>query len=115
MIESDDHDTRFAEQEKDEGNQWGKPGPGGAYWRESALTGAGHSRCAQSISPYMSGQGFYEKMGWSASADPRKRQFEVKKGENEALKREIVDIENKRVQEHRDITSDVSKVIKLLY
>ena len=59
----------------------------------------------------MSGQGFYEKMGWSASADPRKRQFEVKKGENEALKREIVDIENKRVQEHRDITSDVSKVI----
>ena len=32
--------------EKVEGNQWGKPGPGGSYWRESALTG----------------QGFYEKM-----------------------------------------------------
>ena len=41
MIDTEYHDTRFdAEQEKDEGNQWGKPGPGGAYWRESALTGA---------------------------------------------------------------------------
>ena len=47
-------------------------------------------------------------MGWSGSADPRRRQFEVKKGENDALKREIVEIENKRIQEHRDITSDVS-------
>ena len=46
-------------------------------------------------------------MGWSGSADPRRRQFEVKKGENDALKREIVEIENKRIQEHRDITSDV--------
>ena len=34
------------ELEKVEGNQWGKPGPGGCYWRDSALTG----------------QGFYEKM-----------------------------------------------------
>ena len=64
---------------------------GGAYWRESALTG----------------QGFYQKMGWNASADPRKRQFEVKKGENDALKREIVEIENKRMEEHKDMTSDV--------
>ena len=54
------------------------------------------------------GQGFNEKMGWSVSADPRRRQFEVKRGENEALKREIMDIENKRVEEHRDLTSDVS-------
>ena len=22
-----------------EGTQWGKPGPGGAYWRPSAITG----------------------------------------------------------------------------
>ena len=29
-----------------EGAQWGKPGPGGSYWRQSALTG----------------QGFHEKM-----------------------------------------------------
>ena len=57
------------------------------------------------------GQGFNEKMGWSVSADPRRRQFEVKRGENEALKREIVDIENKRVEEHRDLTSDVSRKI----
>lgn len=47
-------------------------------------------------------------MGWSASADPRKRQFQVKQGENDALKREIVDIENKRMMEHKDITSNVS-------
>ena len=24
-----------------EGSQWGKPGPGGAYWRNSAVTGQG--------------------------------------------------------------------------
>ena len=29
-----------------EGSQWGKPGPGGSYWRDSAITG----------------QGFYDKM-----------------------------------------------------
>ena len=23
------------------GQQWGKPGPGGAYWRQSAVTGQG--------------------------------------------------------------------------
>ena len=27
------------DQEEVEGLQWGKPGPGGAYWRNSALTG----------------------------------------------------------------------------
>ena len=26
-------------QEEVEGLQWGRPGPGGAYWRHSALTG----------------------------------------------------------------------------
>jgi hypothetical protein len=26
-------------EEKEEGTQWGKPGPGGPYWRQSALTG----------------------------------------------------------------------------
>ena len=28
-------------QEEVEGTQWGKAGPGGAYWRSSALTGQG--------------------------------------------------------------------------
>ena len=32
----------------------------------------------------------------------------MKKGENEALKREMVEIENKRLEEHRTITSEVS-------
>ena len=36
------------QQEEEEGKQWGKPGPGGAYWRSSAITG----------------QGFFDKMGW---------------------------------------------------
>ena len=36
------------ELEEHEGLQWGKPGPGGAYWRSSAITG----------------QGFFDKMGW---------------------------------------------------
>ena len=53
------------------------------------------------------GQGFNEKMGWSVSADPRRRQFEVKKGENEAFKREMADIEAKRLEEHRAMTSEV--------
>ena len=33
-------------QQEVEGTQWGKPGPGGTYWRNSAITG----------------QGFYDKM-----------------------------------------------------
>ena len=33
-------------QSKYEGNQWGRPGPGGPYWRERTVTG----------------QGFFEKM-----------------------------------------------------
>jgi len=77
--------------EEVEGSQWGKPGPGGAYWRDSALTG----------------QGFFEKMGWNGSADPRRRQYEIKKGENEHMKREMSEIEAKRINEHRDITSEV--------
>ena len=32
-------DLSFTSEGDDEGKQWGKPGPGGAYWRESALTG----------------------------------------------------------------------------
>ena len=95
-----------------EGAQWGKPGPGGSYWRQSALTGQGfHEKMVRNpcvlflmscvlflISPHQ---------GWSSSADPRKRQFEVKKGENEALKREMADIEQKRLEEHRSLTSEV--------
>ena len=36
----------FFFQNQYEGNQWGRPGPGGPYWRERTLTG----------------QGFFEKM-----------------------------------------------------
>lgn len=36
----------FCFQNQYEGNQWGRPGPGGPYWRERTLTG----------------QGFFEKM-----------------------------------------------------
>lgn len=74
-----------------EGSQWGKPGPGGAYWRNSAVTG----------------QGFFDKMGWSGSADPRKREFNIKRGENEHMKREMEEIRGKRHYEHQDMTSEV--------
>lgn len=46
-------------------------------------------------------------MGWAGSADPRKRQFEIKKGENDEMKQEMSDIEMKRANEHREMTSDV--------
>jgi hypothetical protein len=46
-------------------------------------------------------------MGWNGSADPRKRQFEIKKGENDDMKREMSEIEMKRAMEHKDMTSDV--------
>jgi hypothetical protein len=35
------HDSQFPVQEEHEGTQWGRPGPGGAYWRNSAVTGQG--------------------------------------------------------------------------
>ena len=94
-----------------EGAQWGKPGPGGSYWRQSALTGQGfHEKMVRNpcvlflISYVLSHR---PDQGWSSSADPRKRHFEVKKGENEALKREMADIEQKRLEEHRSLTSEV--------
>ena len=31
----------FSNKEEVEGTQWGKAGPGGAYWRDSAITGQG--------------------------------------------------------------------------
>ena len=31
----------FSSQEQVEGTQWGRPGPGGRYWRSSAITGQG--------------------------------------------------------------------------
>ena len=94
-------------QEEVEGLQWGKPGPGGAYWRNSAITG----------------QGFFDKMvrnslalntglagccqGWCGSADPRKRQYEMKHSEADEIRKEIEDMKVKKEMEHQDITSGV--------
>lgn len=75
--------------EEVEGLQWGKPGPGGAYWRNSALTG----------------QNFFDKMGWCGSADPRKRQFETKHSEADEMRKEIEEIKVKTDNEHRNIMS----------
>ena len=45
MISSSSNFNRIRVQEKEGevpgGGTWGKPGPGGAYWRQSALTGQG--------------------------------------------------------------------------
>ena len=35
------HDHLDLDQEEHEGEQWGKAGPGGAYWRPCAVTGQG--------------------------------------------------------------------------
>jgi len=87
-----DADTQIARQmEQTEGLQWGKAGPGGAYWRNSAVTG----------------QGFFDKMGWCGSGDPRKRQYQVRHGEAEEMKKEMGEIQTKRDMEHDDINSDV--------
>ncbi|XP_023345523.1 uncharacterized protein LOC111714611 isoform X2 [Eurytemora carolleeae] len=73
------------------GNEWGRPGPGGTYWRSSAVTG----------------QGFYDKMGWSGSGDPRKRVWEVKRNEAEDMKRDMSYNAQRRHDEHLDVTSEV--------
>jgi len=77
--------------EEVEGLQWGRPGPGGAYWRNSAITG----------------QGFFDKMGWCGSADPRKRQYETKHSEADEIRKEIEDIKVKKEIEHQDINSGI--------
>ena len=77
------------ELEESEGLQWGKPGPGGAYWRSSAITG----------------QGFFDKMGWCGSADPRKRPVNTKHGEADQMRRDIDEIRERREAEHQDNNS----------
>ena len=41
------------------------------------------------------------------SADPRKRQYEIKHLEVEDMKKEIEEIKQKRDQEHKEIVSNV--------
>merc|ERR1712025_1401551 len=76
---------------KYEGSQWGRPGPGGPYWRERAITG----------------QGFFEKMGWSSSADPRRRAMEIKHIEAEDMKKEMNEVQMRKYAEYDDIRSSV--------
>ena len=63
--------------------------PGGAYWRSSAITG----------------QGFFDKMGWCGSADPRKRPTNTKHGEADQMRRDIDEIRERREAEHQDNNS----------
>lgn len=76
---------------KYEGSQWGRPGPGGPYWRDRAITG----------------QGFFEKMGWSSSADPRRRAMDIKHLEAEDMKKEMDEIQIRKHLEHDELRSDV--------
>eukprot|EP00096_Caligus_rogercresseyi_P010933 TRINITY_DN4138_c0_g1_i2.p1 TRINITY_DN4138_c0_g1~~TRINITY_DN4138_c0_g1_i2.p1 ORF type:complete len:446 (-),score=86.16 TRINITY_DN4138_c0_g1_i2:459-1796(-) len=75
--------------EQTEGSQWGKPGPGGTYWRNSAVTG----------------QNFFDKMGWSGSGDPRKRSTEIRASEVEEMKKEMEEIRIKKETEAYDVIS----------
>jgi len=76
--------------EEVEGTQWGKAGPGGAYWRSSALTG----------------QGFFDKMGWNTTTDPRKRDIQIKRSEADSIKQEMSEAEMRRSMEHKDMNSE---------
>lgn len=87
-----EHDIAVArELNQYEGNQWGRPGPGGPYWRERTLTG----------------QGFFEKMGWSSSADPRRRAGAIKHIEAEDMKKEMNEVQMRKYAEYDDIRSSV--------
>ena len=47
MVRDNEYSETYSDfQQEIEGTQWGRPGPGGTYWRPSAITG----------------QGFYDKM-----------------------------------------------------
>ena len=45
--------------------------------------------------------------GWNTSADPRRRSFQVKKNETDDMKREMSEIEQRRVMEHREMISEI--------
>ena len=93
-------------QEEVEGLQWGRPGPGGAYWRNSALTGQNFFDkmvTLESLFLFISNNCYLQ--GWCGSADPRKRQFETKHSEADEMRKEIEEIKVKKEIEHKDITS----------
>ena len=74
-----------------EGTQWGRPGPGGTYWRPSAITG----------------QRFFQNMGWNCSPDPRVRPNEVKRLESEDIVKTIALHEHRKEIENLDRKSNV--------
>ena len=91
--------------EETEGLQWGRPGPGGTYWRNSALTG--QNFFDRMVSPPFSSTGLdqFSVQGWCGSADPRKRGQETKHSEADEIKREIEEFKVKKEVEHADMTS----------
>ena len=74
-----------------EGMQWGRPGPGGTYWRESAITG----------------QRFFQNMGWNCTPDPRVRPNEVKQIESQDIVKTIALHRDRKELEHLDRKSNV--------
>ena len=45
--------------------------------------------------------------GWVTADDPRKRQFNIKQGEAEAIKAEMSELQRKRMTDHREMMSEV--------
>jgi hypothetical protein len=78
--EIDDYLSQF------EGMQWGRPGPGGVYWRPSAVTG----------------QRFFQNMGWNCSPDPRLRPDNTKKMESEDIVKSIALHDHQKEMQHLD-------------
>ena len=52
-------------------------------------------------------QGFFEKMGWHASSDPRKRELDIRRAEAENYKQDMSEAEKRRNKETKEINSEV--------
>ena len=52
-------------------------------------------------------QGFFEKMGWHSSSDPRRREIDIRRSEAEGYKQDMSEAEKRRNMEHKEINSEV--------
>lgn len=49
--------------------------------------------------------------GWCGSADPRKRGHEIKQIESLDIQKDIIEHQQRKVEEHMDLTSNVSSFL----
>ncbi len=66
-----------------------------------------------SIDIFFSLLSLFHGQGWSGSADPRKRHFDVRHHEAEDMKKEMDEIRQRKDEEHQQINSGVSRSQRL--